>query len=162
MIFLFRCIMKKILAAIVIFIAGCVSYPTIKANLIEYKVRDYLKKVNVNEFLEPEYKFAGIKVKTQGENQYPQFIATGTLNYGLDIQLPQLIVQQAQQKIAEKSCNGLEKLKQKDIDIRKGIVEVAQQDQVRFIVILQDKNQHQLIRHEQKIADCPNFMSLVQ
>lgn len=154
--------MKKLFAIMAIFIAGCVGYPTIKANLIEYKVRDYLKKVDVNEFLEPEYKFAGFELKTQGENHYPKFVAKGTLNYGLDIQLPSFLVQQAQQKIGKRSCEGLEKLKEKDIDIRKGIVEVAQKDQVSFVVILQDKNQHELLRHEQKVADCPNFMSLVQ
>lgn len=154
--------MKKLLILIVIFIAGCLSYPSIKSNLIEYKVRDYLKNVNVNEFIEPEYKFAGIKIKAQGENQYPQFIIKGTLNYNLNIQLPKLVIDQAQQRIAEKTCTGLEKLKQKDIDIRKGVVEVTQQDDVKLVVVLQDKNQHELIRHEQKIEDCANFAHLAQ
>ncbi|WLF84078.1 hypothetical protein [Moraxella sp. ZY210820] len=154
--------MKKILLFLAIFVAGCVSYPTIKAKAIEYKVRDYLKTVDVNEFIPAQYKIAGIKINTQGQNQYPQFVATGSINYGLNIQLPQMLVTEAQQRIAEKACNGLEKLREKDIDIRKAIVEVAKKDQVSLVVVLQDKNQHELLRHEQKLTDCANLDSLAQ
>lgn len=154
--------MKKFLLFLAIFIAGCVSYPVIKSNVIEYKVRDYLKTVDVNEFIPTQYKIAGIKINTKGENQYPKFVATGSINYGLNIQLPQMLVEEAQQRIAEKACDGLEKLREKDIDIRKAIVEVAKKDQVSLVVVLQDKNQHELLRHEQKLADCANLESLAK
>lgn len=136
---------------------GCGVFHEVKQKVIEHQVRDRLKTIDLKEYVPAEYTVAHITLKTQSQNQYPNFIITGTLPYRLNVTVPQFIQTEAKKYIETKSCDILNKLEKQEPDIQQATARVLLQDKVTFTMIIQDNQQHELMKHVQLVSECPNF-----
>lgn len=154
--------MKKLIVLILIAVSAYLLYPILQEKGIAYAVRDKLKTADLTEYIPVEYKIAGIKISTAVQNTYPNYDILATLNYNFNVQLPEFMIKEVQQRVAYKICSSLDKLHEQPQHIRQVAAQVIDDDSVKVNMTLQDNNQHTLMKYEQYLKDCPNFSVLLK
>ncbi|MDO4224260.1 MAG: hypothetical protein Q4D05_09630, partial [Acinetobacter sp.] len=138
---------------------ACSVVPEVKQKVIQYKVRDELKSMNLAEHLPSAYEAMGVKLSLTSQNDYPHFKITGTLNYAVPVDLPAFVQAPLQQRLKQKSCQVLDKVKEQDAEIQHAIRQVVREDDVQVWLQVQDSEQKQLLQVRQHLTECGNLFA---
>lgn len=148
--------MKKLVILFALIIAGFVIYPVINSYYLQSQLRDNLKTLDIDL---SESNQQG-DVESKFENNYPQLKLQMKINYDSS-QIPFSMLQAFEQKMKQTTCDDvLKKIEYSEKDKRQAVVKVLREDQVSMMFVVMDKNQQELIKHEQKLIDCPNIQAL--